>query len=110
MSVVSHLLNTTVEVWRAITEDDGGGGQSTTWQQLGTQRARLSQPSARERQAADQSGAELTHIVYLTPGADVRRRDELRRDGLVLEVTATFEPSEPGTYLRADCTARQPTS
>lgn len=110
MSRVGRLLKASVEVWRAATVDDGGGGQSTTWQQIGTQRARLSQPSARERQAADQSSADLTHIVYLTPGADVRRRDELRRDGLVLEVTATFEPSEPGTYLRADCTARQPTS
>ncbi|WJD99769.1 head-tail adaptor protein [Streptomyces antimycoticus] len=110
MSRVGRLLNTTAEVWRATTEDDGGGGQSTTWALQSTQRARLSQPSARERQAADQSSADLTHIVYLTPGVDVRRKDELRRDGLVLEVTATFEPSEPGTYLRADCTARQPTS
>lgn len=110
MSRVGRLLNTSVEVWRAQFVDDGGGGQSTTWQQIATQRARLSQPSARERQAADQSGAELTHIVYLAPGADVQRRDELRRGGLVLEVTAVLEPSEPGTYLRADCTARQPTS
>ncbi|MBI0294501.1 phage head closure protein [Streptomyces sp. PRKS01-29] len=110
MSRVGRLLNVSVEVWRASTVDDGGGGQETTWTQVGTPRARLSQPSARERQAADQSGAELTHIAYLASGADVRRRDELRRTGLVLEVTAVFEPSEPGTYLRADCTARQPTS
>jgi SPP1 family predicted phage head-tail adaptor len=110
VSRVGRMLNTTVEVWREVTADDGGGGQSNTRQQVGTARARASQPSARERQAADQSGAELTHIVYFAPGEDVRRRDELRRaDGQALTVTAVYEPSEPGTYLRADCTARQPT-
>lgn len=104
------MLNTTVEIWRETTVPDGGGGQTTSRNQVGAVRARLSQPSARERQAADQAGAELTHIVYLAPGEDVRRRDELRRDGQVLTVNAVFEPSVPGTYLRADCTARQPTS
>lgn len=110
MSRVGRLLNSSVTVWRATTVDDGGGGQETSWGSVATVRARLSQPSARERQAADQAEASLTHIVYLQPDADVRRGDELRRAGQVLEVTATFEPSEPGTYLRADCTARQPES
>ena len=107
MSRVSHLLNTSLEVWRASTVSDGGGGQSTSWQQQSAVRARLSQPSAQERTAADQSGSDLTHVVYLTPGADVRRGDELRSAGRVLEVLAVLEPSVPGTYLRADCTARQ---
>ncbi|GGV13600.1 head-tail adaptor protein [Streptomyces spectabilis] len=108
MSRVGHLLNGRVEVWRPVTADDGGGGQDTTWVLQATLRARLAQPSARERQAADQAEADLTHIVYLTPGADVRRGDELRTTAaVVLEVTAVFEPSAPGTYLRADCTARQ---
>lgn len=107
MSVVSHLLNTSVPVWRATTVDDGGGGQETTWTQTGTLRARRSQPSARERQAADQAGARLDETWYFHPGTDVRRGDELRPAGRVLEVTAVFEPSEPGTYLRADCTVRQ---
>lgn len=109
MSRVGRLLNARVQVWRQVTADDGGGGQETAWLLQSTQRARLSQPSARERQAADQSEASLTHIVYLQPGADVRRGDELRREGVVFEVTAVLSPSESGTYLRADCTARQPT-
>ncbi|MFI7014148.1 head-tail adaptor protein [Streptomyces sp. NPDC050164] len=107
MSVVSHLLNTTVPVWRASTVDDGGGGQETTWAQVATPRARRSQPRAREREAADQAGAQLDETWYLDPGTDVRRGDELRPPGRVLEVIAVFEPSEPGTYLRADCTMRQ---
>ncbi|WP_431772185.1 phage head closure protein [Streptomyces cucumeris] len=110
MSRVAHLLNTSVEVWREVKVSDGGGGSSTSRQKVATLRARASQPSARERQAADQSGAELTHIYYFAPGGDVRRRDELRRGGQVLTVIAVYEPSVSGTYLRADCSARQPTT
>lgn len=107
MSRVGRLLNTSVAVWRAGTVDDGGGGQETAWAQVATVRARRSQPSARERQAADQDGARLDETWYFHPGTDVRRGDELRPAGRVLEVVAVFEPSEPGTYLRADCTLRQ---
>lgn len=107
MSRVGRLLNRNVEVWRAVTADDGGGGQEATWVHLHTPRARRSQPSARERQAADQAGAQLDETWYLAPGTDVRRGDELRPSGRVLEVIAVFEPSEGGTYLRADCTTRQ---
>lgn len=107
MSRVGHLLNTSVPVWRATTTDDGGGGQETVWAQVATLRARRSQPTARERQAADQSSARLDETWYFQPTADVRRGDELRPAGRVLEVFAVFEPSVPGTYLRADCTAHQ---
>lgn len=103
----AHLLNTSVEVWRVTLAGDGGGGQVETWTSLGVQRARLSQPSATQREAGDQTGANLTHVVYLRPGADVQRGDQLRQPGVVLEVTAVFQPSVRGTYLRADCTSRQ---
>lgn len=102
-----HLLNTSVEVWRVGLTDDGGGGQVETWVSQGEKRARLSQPSARQREAGDQDGAELTHVVYLSPDADVRRGDQIRQPGVTLEVVAVFQPSVRGTYLRADCTARQ---
>ena len=107
VSRVGRLLNTTVTVWRVVLADDGGGGQAETWTEISTQRARLSQPTAAQREAGDQTGADLTHVAYLRPGVDVRRGDQLRQDGLVLEVVAVFEPSVRGTYLRADCTSRQ---
>lgn len=108
MSRIGRHLNRTVQVWRLVLADDGGGGQSETRVLQSAPRARLSQPTARERTAAQQAGADLTHTVYFAAGADVRRGDEVRRDGAVYDVYATFEPSEPGTYLRADCTVRQP--
>ncbi|MDX3559068.1 phage head closure protein [Streptomyces europaeiscabiei] len=108
MSRVGHLLNRRIEVWRETSADDGGGGQAKTWVHESTPRARKSQPSARERTAADQAGAELTETWYFNPGTDVQRRDQLRPPGRVLKVTAVFEPSEDNTYLRADCTLVQP--
>jgi head-tail adaptor len=83
------------------------GGWEETWAQVSTVRARLSQPSATERTLADQSGATLSHVVYLAADADVRRGDELRQPGRAFKVLAVFEPSEPGTYLRANCEVRQ---
>jgi head-tail adaptor len=83
------------------------GGFEESWSQTSTVRARFSQPSATERTVADQSGATLTHVVYLEPDTPVRRGDELRQPGRTFKVLAIFEPSEPGTYLRANCEVRQ---
>ncbi|MFE9381779.1 phage head closure protein [Streptomyces sp. NPDC007025] len=109
MSRVLRLLNASADVWRPSRTPDGMGGWEESWSQVGTVRARFSQPSATERVVADQSGSQLSHVVYLRPDADVRRGDELRQPGRILAVLATFEPSTPGTYLRADCEAHQAT-
>jgi len=108
VSRISALLNAQLEVWRFTRTSDGMGGWLETWSQVGTVRARLSQPTARERVLADAAQARLTHVVYLPHDADVRRSDELRLGPRALEVLATFEPSVPGTYLRANCEERQP--
>lgn len=108
MSVAARL-NTSVTVWRPTLVPDGGGGSTTTLVQVGTERARISQPTATERQAAGRDGARLTHVVYVPPRGDVRRGDELRTPaGKVLDVLAVFEPSKP-VYRRADCEERQET-
>lgn len=106
-SRVARLLNTSVAVWRTTTASDGMGGWTETTAQVSTQRARISQPSATERSVAQRAESRLTHVVYLDPSADVRRGDELRQGSRVFNVLATFEPSEPNTYLRADCELHQ---
>jgi SPP1 family predicted phage head-tail adaptor len=108
MSRISRLLNASAEVWRDTRTSDGMGGWVSGWAKVGTVRARFSQPSAAERVQAAQNGADRSHVVYLPPASDVRRDDQLRQGSRVFEVLATFEPSEPGTYLRADCNLRQP--
>jgi SPP1 family predicted phage head-tail adaptor len=107
VSRVSRLLNASATVWRSVRTSDGMGGWTEAWSQTSTVRARFSQPTATERTVADQSGALLTHVAYLEPDAPVRRGDELRQPGRTFEVLAVFEPSEPGTYLRANCEVHQ---
>jgi head-tail adaptor len=101
------MLNASAEVWREGRTDDGMGGWVSARGSVATVRARFSQPSATERVVASKNGADLSHVAYLLPSADVRRGDELRTLGQIFEVLAVFEPSAPGTYLRADCRVRQ---
>ena len=104
---IGHLLNRRLEVWRPAGEGDGYGGRRTTWVQRGTAAAKVDQPAAAERLLAQQAGAAHTHSVYLLPDADVARGDQLRGDGQVLRVLATYSPSSP-VYLKADCELVQP--
>lgn len=108
MSRIGRMLNATADVWRITKVSDGMGGWVNTTVKVATVRARFSQPSAAQRTAADQTTARLTHVVYLASGANVLRGDELRVGARKLTVLAVFEPSEPGTYLRADCQQTQP--
>lgn len=94
-------LNRTLTVWRPTLTADGSGGQSTAYTQHGTERARVSQPSAAEQVEAARAGATHTHAVYLRPTAAVYRGDELRGGGQTFRVKNTYRPSEP-VYLRAD--------
>lgn len=104
---ISRLLNASVEVWREARTSDGMGGWVGGWAKVASVRARVSQPNATERVTADANGADLSHVIYFASTAGVQRGDEIRQGSRVFEVLATFEPSEPGTYLRADTRLRQ---
>lgn len=106
MPSIRHLLNQSLDVWRATVQGDGMGGQTTTWVQVGSIKARLSQPSAQEREVAAHKEAELTQVIYALPGADVVRGDELHGFGTAYVVLATFQPSKPA-YLRIETTTEQ---
>lgn len=92
---IAHWLNRTLEVRRPGTADDGLGGQTVTLALVGTVRAKVDQPAIEERREGGQWGAEHSHNIYLLPGADVRRGDELRGDGQTFRVLATVQPSTP---------------
>lgn len=100
--MITHLLNRTLEVHREQSTPDGVGGRSLTYAHIGDVAARVSRPSAAERQVADQEGAEITADVYLEVDADVRRGDRLVDGTEVLEVLAVTVPSK-AAYLKADC-------
>ncbi|EFC78732.1 phage head closure protein [Parafrankia sp. EUN1f] len=92
---ITHRLNRELEVWRPATEDDGAGGQTVTQLPAGTVPAKVDEASAAERVLAAQAGAELTHVAYLEPEADVLRGDELRGGGQAFRVDSVVEPSSP---------------
>jgi head-tail adaptor len=97
---VAHLLNRTLTVWREVVTDDGSGGQDVTRSNVGTVSAKVDQPTAKERDEAQQWGAEHSHSIFMLVDADVHRGDELRGGGQVFRVLATVKPSS-NTYLKA---------
>lgn len=101
-SIDPYELNRTLAVWRSTLADDGQGGQDPTPGLVGTVQAKVNQPTAAERIEAARSGADLTYVIHLMPGTDVRRMDELRGDGEVFRVKSTVGPSR-AAYLRAEC-------
>lgn len=105
--MIEHLCNRSMTVWRRLLTDDEGGGQVTTWAEIGVVAVRVSQPSVQERVAAQQDLGDLTHVVYASPDTDIQRGDELRDPTLTVRVMATLVPSAPA-YLRCECEERQP--
>lgn len=77
--MIGHWLNRQLEVWRRQTADDGHGGQTTALaQQPDPVAAKVDQPGVTEGGTGAATSGEHTHDIYLQPGADVRRLDELR--------------------------------
>jgi head-tail adaptor len=108
---IGRHLNRRLSVWRETTVGDGAGGQETTMAEVGTVRAKVDQPSNADRMLAAQAGSTHDHTVFLAPGADVRRGDELRgTDALgndqVFRVLAVVQPSTP-VYSKASCELTQ---
>lgn len=100
-------LRRTLTVSRPSLVRDDLGGDNVVMTPKGDVCAMVSEPSAAERIAAMQAGADLAIVVHFRPDADVRRGDVLAGDGDVLRVKSTVIPSEP-VYLRADCEQVQP--
>ncbi|GGZ27993.1 phage head completion protein [Streptomyces nitrosporeus] len=103
---ITHLLNRTLEVWRTTTVPDGAGGEETTLVRQADVPAKVDLPAASDRLLAQQAGAAHTHDIYLLPGADVRRGDELRGGGQVFRVGYVVEPSAP-VYRKAQAELKQ---
>ncbi|MFM9634379.1 head-tail adaptor protein [Streptomyces galilaeus] len=77
--MIGHWLNRELQVWRPVTADDGHGGQTTSHsRQPEPVAAKVDQPSATEGGTGPATAGDHTHDIYLLPGADVRRLDELR--------------------------------
>ncbi|OII64593.1 head-tail adaptor protein [Streptomyces sp. CC53] len=102
---IGRYLNRALEVWRPTTVPDGYGGQTTMLVLQSTVRAKVDQPSPTERLVAAQTTSRHSHDIYLLPGADVRRGDELRGSDAsgtqqAFRVQSVVQPSTP-VYSKA---------
>lgn len=105
--MIGHRLNDELTVYRATYTTDAVGGRTQTFTENGTIRAQVSQPTAAERTVAAQAGANLSHVIHTTYGADVERGDELDNGGTRrLRVLAVLHNSRR-TYKRLECEVTQ---
>lgn len=89
------LLNTTVTIKRNERTSDEQGGWPTGRDAGIEVVARVRPASSGERTDAAQRQVQLTHVVYLPHGTDVRRDDLLVHGTKTYTVRAVRTPSEP---------------
>ena len=103
MSVFESLLNNDFVQSRRRRTPDGQGGWAIDYVSLGAIRGRLRPASSRERTEAQQQGREITHVLYVVAGTDIKRGDRVTLNSLVVDVEAVREPSRAGEHLEIDC-------
>ncbi len=108
MTVFQSLLNHEFTISRRRRSPDGRGGWAIDYAEIGTARGRIRPASSREREAARQEEREITHVLYVAAGTDIRRGDQVDLGDLSVEVQAVREPSQAGEHLEVDCRERQP--
>jgi hypothetical protein len=84
------------QVFRPTADSDGAGGQVLTMSHIATERGDVRELIGRELIEARQAGAEHTHSGYFRLRANVKRNDELRAGGLVLQVLTASPAFPPG--------------
>lgn len=84
--MIAGLLHETVTIARRVAAADGQGGYTWSTVVLGTTRGRIRAAETSEIIEGGQRGAEITHVVHLAAGSDVRRGDILTVGGETYEV------------------------
>jgi len=108
MTVFESLLNNTFTVSRRRRTTDGQGGWVIDYVNPIQVRGRLRPASSREREVAMLEEREISHVLYVVAGTDIKRGDQVILGDLSVEVEAIREPSKAGEHLEIDCRERQP--
>lgn len=108
MTVFESLLNNVFTVERRRRSLDGQGGWAIDYVEIDPVRGRIRPASSREREIAQQEGRDITHVLYVVAGVDVKRGDRVTVGNLSVEAEAVREPSKAGEHLEIDCLERQP--
>ena len=101
--IIASLYIHTFVISRPSRTDDGQGGWTIGYADVGSIQGRLRPASATERTVAQQEQARITHVFYCGADEDVHRGDLVSGAGNVVEVVAVREPSHMGHHLEIDC-------
>jgi SPP1 family predicted phage head-tail adaptor len=107
MTVFQSLLNNTVALARQRRTPDGQGGWAIDYVALPSAQGRLRPASSAERDVAVKEERQLSHVLYVVYGTDIKRGDVATVDGLQVDVEAIREPSKANEHLEIDCLERQ---
>ena len=107
MSVFTSLLNNALSIYRRTRTGDGQGGWSISYALNGTAVGRIRPAGGRERDIAMQEGREITHVLYVVDGTDIKRGDRVYVGDLIVDIEGVREPSLAGEHLEIDCRETQ---
>ena len=102
MGISSGLLNQTLTLQSITATDDGQGGQSFVWADVGSFRGRISPLTAQERLLQNKATMATTHRIYCDP-MTVTPKDRIKWGTYYFEIIGITNPSEIYHHLEIDC-------
>ena len=104
---IRDLYNKTLTIKRETVARDVQGSSVKTWTTVGTMRGRCKPANAKERLAASQYGAEISHVVFCDASEDVGRGDHIESGALLLRVVDVRNPGGMDHHLEVDAMEEQ---
>lgn len=97
--ITSGKLRNIIDIQRATTTPDGGGGSSVVWSTIASPRAFIKPISGGERFQAMRIEADTTHRVYIRYRADLLTSDRLNFNGRLMQIRALINIEERNRWL-----------
>ncbi len=95
------LLNNTLTLQSLTTVDDGVGGTTETWTDIGSFKARISPLTSQERLTQDKTTQFTSHRIYCD-NMTVTSVDRIKWGNVIFEITGITNPSESYHHLEID--------
>ncbi len=101
MGISSGLFNQTLTLQSSTLIDDGQGGQTETWADVGSFRGRISPLTAQERLLQNKETMLTTHRIYCDP-MTVTPENRIKWGAYYFEIIGITNPSEAYHHLEID--------
>ena len=101
MGISVGLLNQTLTLQSKVLTDDGQGGSTIVWADIGSFRGRISPLTAQERLMQNKETMLTTHRIYCDP-MDITPEDRIKWGTYYFEIIGVTNPSEIYSHLEID--------